>query len=455
MLAGGQVQVQYTLSKSELEAKRKQIVETIQQIEEQLETAKKNKKASISQLRALQAKLAERQRLIGNINDEIDQINNTIKQSTNEVGVLKQNLELLKIRYAQSIRYSYQNRSSYDMIAFIFSAENFNDAMRRIKYLKKYRDYRKEQVEQIRLTQGQIENKIGVLNNEKKEKDDLLTTQEQQKKVLQDETTQTDQLVNDLKGQEKQLMAEIEKNKKIAARVNKAINDIIKHEIEEERKKAAEEMRKRQEEERRRQLAMNNSSANTTSNTTTNNPNVKNNNSNIKVTTLPAPNNPATNNANTKTPAKAPVYDLSLTPEAAALSTNFEANKGKLPWPVEKGYIAEYFGKHPHPIEKKVMVENDGIEIRTTPGATARAVFDGVVTKVFYIDGAGWIVMINHGRYFTVYNGLSSTMVKKDDQVRAKQPIGIVGNDDKGDPTINFQVWREAVKVDPAAWIAH
>lgn len=440
--AHAQPQVQYTMNKTELEARRKQLLETIKETEEQLEATKKNKNATMGQLRALQAKLSQRQRLIGNINDEIDQINNNIKQSSNEVVSLKQNLELLKIRYAQSLRYSYQTRSSYDMMAFIFSANNFNDAMRRIKYLKKYRDYRKEQVDQIRITQGKIERKIGVLNTQKSEKDELLSTQEQQKQVLQQETIETDKVVQDLKGQEKQLMTEIDKNKKIAARVNKAINDVIRREIEEERKRAQEELKRKQEEERRRALATNPPPPGNTTTTTV----TKTTPSNIKTTTTEAP---------VTRPVKTPTYDLNLTPEANAVSNNFEANRGKFPWPVEKGYISDVFGKHPHPVEKKVMMENDGIDIRTSPNATARAVFDGTVTGTVYVPGAGYVIIINHGKYFSVYNGLASISVQKGQSVRTKQSIGVVGTNDDGEPIINFQIWKGNVKVDPAQWIAH
>lgn len=437
-----QPQVQYTMNKSELEAKRKELLQTIKETEEQLEATKKNKNATMGQLRALQAKLSQRQRLISNINDEIGQINNNIKQSSNEVVTLTHNLEQLKIRYAQSLRYAYQNQSSYGMMAFLFSANSFNDAMRRIKYLKKYRDYRKEQVDQIRMTQNKLQHKIGVLNTEKAQKDELLNTQEQQKQVLQQETIETDKVVQDLKGREKQLMAEIDKNKKIAARVNKAINEVIRREIEEERKRAQEELKRKQEEERKRMLANNPPAPNTNTTTTTNKPNT----SSIKT---------SSNEAAPRPTAKPADYDLNLTPEANVMSNNFEANRGKFPWPVEKGYIADVFGKHPHPVEKKVMIENDGIDIRTTPNATARAVFDGTVTGTVYVPGAGYVVIINHGKYFSVYNGLASVSVQKGQNVHTKQAIGVVGTNDDGDPIINFQIWKGSAKVDPAPWIAH
>ena len=235
---------QQTYSRADLESRRKQIMEAIQQTQQELDATKKDKRATIGQLRALQNKLAERQRLISNINDEIGEISNNIQSSSKEISNLQLTLEQQKTRYAQSLRYAYETRSSYDMMAFIFSSSNFNDALRRIKYLKKYRDYRKDQVDQIRITQGQIKNKIGVLNTQKNQKGQLLTTQEEQTKTLQQETQETNDVVKDLKGREQELVTEVEKNRKAEARLSKAINEIIRHEIEEERRKAEEERKK-------------------------------------------------------------------------------------------------------------------------------------------------------------------------------------------------------------------
>jgi peptidoglycan hydrolase CwlO-like protein len=235
-----QPQPQYSMSKDTLIARRKAIMEAINETEKQLAAIKNDKQATMGQLRALQNKLADRQKLIGNINYELNSIDKDIKVSAREVMTLKQKLEQLKIRYAQSVRYAYTSRSSYDMLAFLFSSNDFNDAMRRMKYLKKFRDFRKYQVEQIHLTQNQLQQKIGTLNAVKEEKDKLLNTQVQQKQVLLAETNQTNQVVQNLKSKESQLIADIEKNRKITARINKAINDLIEREMAKASKAAAE-----------------------------------------------------------------------------------------------------------------------------------------------------------------------------------------------------------------------
>ncbi|XZF12699.1 peptidoglycan DD-metalloendopeptidase family protein [Chitinophagaceae bacterium MMS25-I14] len=460
-------------SRSELEKRRQSILESIRETQDQLEATKKDKKATLSQLRALQAKLDARQRLIGNINEEILDIDNNIKTSSQEVTHLQGNLEQLKARYAQSLRYAYRNRNSYSMLAFLFSSSDFNEAVRRLKYLKKYRDYRKEQADQIRLTQGQIKEKIGVLSTQKNQKGVLLSAEEQQKQVLQKETDQTNQVAKELKGREKELATQIQKDQKAAREVDRAINRIIQREIELARKKAEEEQRKRLEEQRRqeeqkRAAALAASKANA------------NNNSGVKLNTgtgmrgeseKPAGgtttgSSTVASSAGTRTatpriakPKEDLSYKMSLTPEATALANGFESNRGRLPWPVEKGFIASHFGVHPHPVETKVMMDNAGVTIATGAGATARAVFDGTVTSVFSVPGAGKCIMISHGTYFTVYTGLASVSVSKDQSVHTKQVIGTVGQNDEGENVIDFQVWKiggnnKFFKMDPEGWIA-
>ena len=424
-------------TKAQLEAKRKEIQDAINDTEHQLEEIKKNKNATMSQLRALQYKLSQRQTLISNINEELGSIDNTIVKSSKEILTLKQKLELLKVRYAQSLRYAYQTRSSYDMLAFLFSSSDFNDAVRRMKYLKKFRDFRKQQVDQIRQTQNQIEHKIGDLNKEKKEKDLLLVNQQQQSQALQGDVKQTNTVIQSLKGKENELAKEIEKNRVAAVRVNKAINNIIEREM-------AAALKKAEEEEKRRNAAT------PKPGTTVPSKDSKGNNTKPDPTlpyVAPKPKAP-----------KAEAAPLMLTPTDVALAANFEGNHGKLYWPVAQGFISDHFGTHPHPLAHNVMIDQAGIDIRTSPGATVRTVFEGTVSSVFSTGGSELIVIIQHGNYFTVYNGLASVSVKNGQHVDTRQTIGVVGNNDEGEPTVNFQIWKAAanktrVKLNPETWI--
>lgn len=448
-------------TKEDLEKRRQSIMEAIRQTEQQLEATKKDKNASMSQLRALQSKLRERQNLIGNINQEIGQINNTISLSSQEVSVLRANLEVLKLRYAQSVRYAYRSRSSYDMLAFIFSSKDYNEALRRLKYLKKYRDYRKEQANKIRVTQGVIIQKINVLNTEKAQKDQLLTAEQEQKNLIQKETFETDRVVKDLKGREKELLADIDKNKRAAKQLDKTISDLIRREIELVRKKAEAEAKRKAEEEARKKAeeARKASLAASGGNYMTNNP--ANNKPVVKpggtVTTKPVVTAPVEEAPAPRVARETPSYALSLTPEVAALSNSFESNRGRLPWPVETGSVVEAFGRHQHAIAEKVMMDNKGIEIQTRTNASVRAVFDGEVTAVVYTPGMGQMVLVSHGQYFTVYNRLGSVSVKKGDKVRTKQQLGTVVLNDDGIPVVHFELWRvskDYYAVDPQGWLA-
>ena len=441
-LSAQQVQNDYVPpTKAQLQAKKKEIQDAINETEHELEEIKKNKNATMSQLRALQYKLSQRQALINNINEEIGDIDNTIKSSSKEIGTLKQKLEQLKIRYAQSIRYSYETRSSYDMLAFLFSSGDFNDAVRRMKYLKKFRDFRKQQVEQIHQTQEQIGHKIQDLNKEKEEKDNLLVSQKNQSQALVSDVKETNQVMQGLKGKEAQLQKEAEKNRRTAARINKAINDIIDREM-------AAALKRAQDEEKKRLAAAAANAAKNTPATTTKaggTTNTKTENTKGGTTTTP-----------TKTTPKAEAAPLLLTPTDIALANNFEGNKGKMYWPVTQGYISDHFGVHQHPVFHKISIDNAGVDIRTSANAPVRAVYEGTVGSVTSIEGTV-MVLIRHGNYFTVYNNLASASVTKGQHVNALQNIGVAADNDEGEPTVNFQIWKSAgkgsVKLNPELWI--
>jgi len=468
-------------SRADLERRRQSIIESIRQSQAQLAETKANKNATLAELRALQAKLDARMRLIGNINQEISAISGDIQHSSKEVSQLQQNLESLKARYAQSVRYSYQSRSSRNMLAFLFSAANYDDAVRRMKYLKRYRDYRKQQAEAIRSTQGRIENKIAQLNTQKNQQSVLLSAEEQQRKVLQSETNETNNVVKQLKGRERELLVDIEENKKAAKKVEKAVQALIAREIEEQRKRAeleakkraAEELRRKQEEERKIAAAKaaaaasgnNGVSVNTgsgmrgTSGTPTNTNPATGSTPSTSANTRPATGNSAPIASNTApVKPKATPREIFLTPDAQALSNSFEANRGRLPWPVERGVITGYFGPHKHPVAQ-VIEDNDGIDIQTSTGASARAVFEGTVTSVFDVPGRGVNILIVHGQYFTVYTNLASASVSKGQKVSTKQQIGTVGLNTEGLPTIGFQIWKALTKgsskLNPSQWIAN
>ncbi len=489
-------------SREELERRRMRLLEAIKATQAELATTRQNKQVTLGQLQALQAQVDARQRLIGSINTELGQIDGNIRNSQEEVDKLSAEVAFLRARYAQSIRYAYRNRNAQSMMAYLFSASGFNDGIRRLSYLRKFRDYRMAQADEIREVQGNLHQKIGVLHNEKTRKSVLRQAEEGQKKVLQQEAAQTNKAVRELRGRESELSASVVKNQRDAKNLERAISDAIRREIEIARKKAMEEARRqaelqrRQEAERQRlaadraaadreiaaraaaankakaaedarNKAANGNKGNSYGGVTLNTGSGNNANrtvSNPNTTNPPPPDEPAdvetTPSKGTSPlprpprPVRRDPVNLGLTPEAAALSASFESNRGRLPWPVEKGFIVSNYGRHKHAVAEKVMVENNGVDIQTSAGATARAVFEGTVSKVLFIAGFGQNIIINHGNYFTVYNGLSTVSVSAGQKVHTKQAIGTVGPNEDGIHVLKFQVWKGAATQNPTGWIA-
>lgn len=461
---------------AELERRRAALVQEIRESQAQLADTRKDKNASMAQLRAVQNKLNARMQLIGTINQEIQQINGSINNSQQEISGLQRRLQGLKARYAQSVRYEYEHRSSYNMLAFLFSAKDYNVAVQRIKYLKRYRDYRSQQVAEIYQTQAALGLRIGTLQRDRGRHDELLLAEQRQRGVLEQETRDKNLVVSGLQGREKELMAVIQKNQKLSKQIDRTVQALIARQMELDRKRAEEERRK--ELERRKAEEASRQAAAAASRTTYGNvslatgsgrppagppaPTTGNNAGSRPVTTTTTPVQSGTV-AGTGTPETAPRRralsgasagnNLNLTPAALELSNNFAANKGRLPWPVERGTIISEFGTHKHQLYN-VTVDNLGIDIQTAPGATARAVFDGRVSSVVGIGGAGTVVIIQHGEYYTVYTNLTGVQVKTGDNVHTRQVIGSVMLNDEDLPVLNFQVWKSGGKLNPALWIA-
>ncbi len=377
-------------NRDELEKKKKKLLEEIENAEDLLQKTRHNKNASVSEVMALKQKISARQRLIANYNSQLNNIQNSILTTQKTIHAMDVRLDSLKAEYARLIVKAYKTHGELDKMLFIFSAHDFNDAYQRLKYLQQYSDYRQSQARLIKETKQQRLGKLTELKGQKDEKENLLTTEQQQKKTLESEKSQKDKVLASLKGQEAQLMGQIKEKKKAAAKLNKLIEDIIRKEIDAARKKA----------------------------------------------------DPGTSKV------------LALTPEAKALSESFAGNQGKLPWPVERGIIMSHFGKHEHEILDKVVVNNNGVDIKTQPGASVRAVFEGTVKAVLFNPAFQKAVLINHGEYFTVYSNLDEVNVKIGDKVKTKQVIGKVYTNTEEDKTeVHLEIWKNTDKLNPESWL--
>ena len=416
-------------SKEDIQKRAQELLKQIEDVRKNLDVTKKNKKETLAQLALIQQKIALRNQLIRNINGQIEHIEDDMTTIKHEIDQLKNELDTLKSQYAKSIVYAYKNRSNYDMLNFIFSASNFNDALKRITYLQAYRNYRAQQAENIKKTQHVLIQKHSALNINKVRKGEVLQDETVQQKELQVEKTEKNQIITKLQQKEKELAAEIAARERQRLKLRNTLNAIIKRERDEAIRKEKE-IAKRKEEERKKQEAI------AKSNAAKNKASAKD--SNLTAVKKSTPNR---------------IYSVfESTAEGLATSTGFENNRGRLSWPVASGIVVGKQGTHF--IEGTHLTEtNDGIRIETSVGATVKNVFEGVVTGVFDLEGE-FTIIIRHGKYLTTYSNLAAVSVAKGQQVKTGQAIGktAAGLNDSGELT--FMISSENSKfLDPLNWL--
>ncbi len=419
-----------------LEEQRNQLLQDIEQVSRDLEKVQSSRNRTMTQLRVLQNKLNLRNKLIRNIHSEIAYINDDIEEADEDIEDLQEQLDTLRAEYAKMVVYAYKNRNSYNTLYFILSANSFNDAIKRFQYLKQYREYREHEAKNIIKTQGRLKRKLDTLKEMKTKRSYALAAAKEQRGNVIAEKELKDSIAQTLKGHEKELLASIEAKKKESREISRKIAAIIRQQIEEARRKAAEEARRRAIEQARQQALAKKNAPDEGS--------TEEKKEEAAADVAPAP---------AATPDR-PSNILEATPEAKALSQSFEANRGKLPWPVSHAIVVGTFGVHRHPVLSKVTVDNDGITLQTNQGSVVKAVFKGEVVAVRPISGR-WLVVIRHGKYFTVYSNLKAATVSRGDQVGTLQPIGLTyTNPVTGETDLGFKVYRSTQPVDPLAWLA-
>lgn len=377
--------------RKQLESEKRKLLEDIEYKNKLLIRTKKEKTSGMNELVLTKKKIDERARLIMNIRTEINLLSDEIELNKLKMQSMENELSALREEYAKMIQFAYKNRSKHNMIMFVFAAEDFNQAYKRLKYLREYSKFRKRQAATIQRMENQLMADNRKLNEQIAHKENLLNSENEERIKLSSERQEQEKLINELKKKEQKLIAEIEKNEKERAALSKAIERIIAEEI--------------------RKAAKNDAAADGSP-------------------------------------------DWRLTPEALALAEDFTGNKGKLPWPTEKGVITQSYGIKPHAVLTHLKVKNDGVTISTQEGEKARAVFDGEVSKVIVIPGAGKAVIIRHGDYLTAYKNIDEIYVKTGDKVKAKQPLGTIRTS-RGKTEIEFQIRKgqNAETLDPAFWL--
>jgi len=419
-------------SKEEIQKKQQQLMQEISSLNQTLNDIKKNKKQSLGQLALVESKIRKRQELINNINKDLKRLNDNIYLNQLEIYRLNKELDTLKGQYAKSIVFAYKNRSSYEYLNFLFSAASFNDAIKRITYLKSYRQYRETQVDVINQTHVVLAKQISTLNSNKLEKGNSLKEQGKQLTVLESDKKEKDQVVSSLKGQEKDIAAQIKNKEQTRQKLNLALQTIIKREI------AA--ANKKQEEEAKKKLAQQQK-------TTTNN-NTDNSGSTVKSSIKSG--DPVSGMTGTKSTRQYSPFES--TTEEANISINFENSKGRLPWPADQGYISTHFGPYTVP-NTKLTGDMPGTEITLPVGSNIKNVADGEVSAVFDL-GNGQTIVIRHGKYFTTYTNLSGVTVSKGQAVKPGKVLGKAVAGMSGDGQIIFMVTNEkGVNMDPERWL--
>jgi len=425
-------------TKEEIQRQQQQLQKEITELNKTLNQIKSSKKQSLGQLALVQRKIAARNELIGSINKDLRRLDNTIYLSQLEINRMKRELDSLKLNYARSLTFAYRNRSNYDYLNFIFSATSFNDAIKRVAYLKSYRQYRETQVNTIVKTQDILKQKVSSLSSNKTEKRTALVEQSKQLNVLQQDKNEQSQVVAQLKGKENEIGKQIKTNQKNQQKLKSALQVIINREIADARKKAeAAAKQKALEEQRKKEAAaLNNTTANNTS---------KDNAAGSNKTV-------ASNTGSNATVKKDRVYNpLESTAEGLTESLNFEGNRGRLPWPVSSGIVSIHFGAYEIP-GTKLKGNSEGITISLPTGTAVKSVADGEVSAVFDI-GAQQAVVVRHGKYFTAYSNLTSIKVSRGSGVHAGTVLGNAGVGEDGDGQVVFMVSNSNGYLNPETWL--
>jgi len=408
-------------SSTELKHQRDILTQELDQLNHEYEETANSKKATLKQLNLLKQQISLREEKINNINSEVRNLDNQISESNNFVHNLQNQLDQLKKEYAAMVLFTYRNQSAYNKLMFIFAAKDFNQAYKRLKYLQQIGTYRERQASYIQETQTALHFKINELDKNKKEKSSLLLDQEKEKETLGKEKNSQVKVVADLSKHEGQLKQQQQDVQRKITKTNKQINAAIRREIEEARRKAEEEARAEQKAAEAKAKAENKE-------------------------IIPVPKTRLITKSSTTSEV------LNATPEAAKLSNDFLGNRGSLPWPVANGSIEQGFGIYYD--NEGIKNESLGWDIRTNAGASIRAVFQGEVKSISNISGT-FLIVIQHGEYFTAYSNLKSYSVREGQKVSTKQTIGTVATDSStGEAIVNFALYKGTTPVNPKIWLA-
>ncbi len=412
-------------SSEKLKTEQDRLAKKISNTKSLLDKVKTNTEASLNELKIIDKQIQFREDLVRNFDNQIRGAESKISEKDKEIIKLTDKLGRLKTQYKKLLIYAYKHRNKYGRLMYIFSSGSYFEAIKRNNYLKRVSEMQHKQFLIIQQHQGLIKNEIQTIQKEKEYKVQILDEKKIERDQIAKDKVKQEAVYKKFKSEEGKLFAQLKEDERKKVELNKKISAAIQKEI-----AAAEAKRKKAEEAAR------------------------------KKSTTAATTSGGTAAAATTTAEKKETTTFTETKESAALNKSFEGNKGKLPWPVEKGTITEGFGRNNHPTLPNVVTNNNGIDISAPKNAQVRAVFEGEVTSVLNIPGAGKVVIIKHGNYRTVYSNLQDTYVSAGSKVSTKQAIGSLLNKENSSVSLaHFEIHQVVGTVvnclNPSLWVAN
>lgn len=402
----------------ELEAKKENIIKAILQYNGLLNIEKKKETSVLTEIKDKDARIRLSEKLISTNETQVKYIANDISKNQSLIKSLTKELEILKADYASMIVKAYKSRSQSSRVMFVLSSQNFYQAYKRIQYMKQYAGFRKSQAEEIKIKQQKLNQAIVTLQSKKQEKEKVIAQTAKEKEELEKQKQEKEKLVKIIQKDKKKYTAEIDKKEKEKREVDRQIQKTIADAIAAANKKAAEKAKADAK---------------------------KNNTSTKSTTTTVAKAVPVASTSNSK---------FILNAEGKVDSDNFKANKGKLPLPVEKGYISLPYGDQPHPIHKNLTTHNSGVEITTETGSYARSVFAGEIIQIQAVYANNYAIYIRHGDFISIYMNIESLNVSVGDKVSIKQKLGKIHTNSDGKTTMKFIVTQNTTTLNPSSWLS-
>jgi septal ring factor EnvC (AmiA/AmiB activator) len=433
-----------TLSRNQLEKEKKANLEKINITQKILNQTRTQKTSSVGELRALNKQISSQEKQLSLIEQDLGLIETELKGLNTETSQLEDKVSILRKEYADMLYEASKTSGRINQLSFILSSKSFNELVMRYKYIQQYGDNRKQQVEQIKKISDELSERQHQLTDKKTSqitvKQQKLTEAQQLTKLKGEKS----RVVNDLSKKEDQLRSEIAATQQSISKLDQRISSVIQREItrqnkirEEVRREEAQREEVRREELRRaeaRNKTVRNEE-NVISAPVETAPIIEREVAVVEVITPPL-----------KTAAAKEIRSVALA------GANFAANQRRIPWPVKSGFVSDKFGVKNHPVLRGVQIDNNGVNIQTSAGATVHAVFEGTVMDVTEIPGLNQVVAIQHGEFFTIYANLQQVFVSSGQQVPMSQTIGTAATVE-GITEINFQVWKNTNRLNPELWL--